>query len=63
MADFHKKRRAIEEERFGRPPDREVPKISFEERPFGFEAACDQELCRSSVVSLALFDGDCAGML
>ncbi|KAG2636214.1 hypothetical protein PVAP13_2NG434800 [Panicum virgatum] len=60
IADFHKKRCAIEEERFGRFPDRDVPKISFKEKPFGFEAARGQELCRSSVVSLALFDGDCA---
>ena len=63
MADFHKKRRAIEEEQFGGFPDREVPKKSFKEKPFGDEAAHGQELCRSSVVSLALFDGDCAGML
>ncbi|RLN35969.1 hypothetical protein C2845_PM03G03310 [Panicum miliaceum] len=61
LADFHKKRCAIEEERFGGGfSDREVPKFSFKEKPFGDEVAHGQELCRSSVVSLALFDGDCA---
>ena len=65
MADFDKKLCAIEEERFGSGglPDREVPIIPFKEKPFGDEVKGGQELCRSSVVSLALFDGDCAGML
>lgn len=30
---------------------------------FGVEVKRDKELCQSDVVSLALFDGDCAGML
>ncbi|XP_066343170.1 uncharacterized protein [Miscanthus floridulus] len=62
LADFNKKECAIEEERFGSGglPDREVPIIPFKEKPFGDEVKGGQELCRSSVVSLALFDGDCA---
>jgi hypothetical protein len=52
------------EERFGTTfPDREVSNICFKEKPFGDEVKCDKELCQSDVVSLALFDGDCAGML
>lgn len=64
MAEFDDKLCAIEEERFGTTfPDREVSNICFKEKPFGDEVKSDEELCESDVVSLALFDGDCAGML
>ncbi|KAK8455977.1 hypothetical protein SEVIR_4G253300v4 [Setaria viridis] len=61
LAEFDDKLCAIEEERFGTTfPDREVSNICFKEKPFGDEVKSDEELCESDVVSLALFDGDCA---
>jgi hypothetical protein len=62
LADFEKKLRDIEEERFGRLPDREISNIPFEEKPFPGEVATYREI-KFSVVSIALFDGDCVGML
>ncbi|TKV98821.1 hypothetical protein SEVIR_8G000500v4 [Setaria viridis] len=61
LVDFEKKLCDIEEQRFGTLPNREISSIPFEEKPFGDEVACDHEICRFSVVSIALFDGDCVG--
>uniref|UniRef100_K3Y6J9 Uncharacterized protein n=1 Tax=Setaria italica TaxID=4555 RepID=K3Y6J9_SETIT len=63
LADFEKKLCDIEEQRFGTLPDREISSIPFEEKPFGDKIARDHEICRFSIVSIALFDGDCFGML
>ncbi|KAJ1264162.1 hypothetical protein BS78_09G241800, partial [Paspalum vaginatum] len=61
LADFEKKLCDIEEQRFGKLPDRPISSIPFEEKPFGDEVACDRDFCQFIVVSIALFDGDCVG--
>lgn len=61
LHDFAKKLSDIEEQRFGNLPDRPISIIPFEEKPFGDEAECDTDFCKFSVVSIALFDGDCVG--
>ncbi|XP_044430674.1 uncharacterized protein [Triticum aestivum] len=76
-AAAEEKRCALEEEQFGRLPDRDGSASSFEERQFGYLVGRGQEYYRtctnttrdlsSIVVSIALFDGDemlfaCSGM-
>lgn len=63
MADAELKRCAAEEELFFKLPDRVVSGSTFEEKSFGVSVPSDQEIYRdlsSVVVSLALFDGNCA---
>ncbi|CAN6243999.1 unnamed protein product [Urochloa humidicola] len=61
LADFEEQLFATAEERFGRLPDPKFPINPFKEKQFGGEVLHDKELCPFSVVSVALFDGDCVG--
>jgi len=69
LHDAEWKRRAAEEKLFIKLPDRVVSSTNFEEKSFGHSEPSDKKNYPSAneardlssiVVSLALFDGDCA---
>ncbi|TVU28380.1 hypothetical protein EJB05_19897, partial [Eragrostis curvula] len=65
LAAFRKKEQAEREKRYGGIPDRAATGSSFLEKPFGHPvlSANDTSDLSRFVVSLALFDGDCAAVV